>query len=449
MFLLQIRQTIPLENLRKEERVCSGSSGRRRVQEKKEWKREREQWKQEKREQEREQETLRRLKFLEFHFNEQYRQRNFFFESMSRHRQPVMSSTTGACGRLLRDLLSHTEQCDFNTLTTWMKDPITQETARRAFDIISSDTIRINTRVGLALCMMAMDPTTTFEEGRQEDDIMSRESQRFHKTILKCLRQHEEGNGTFKIDDSWKRASRFYMAWMRQDKTHTLEQLMASVVARRVRDSSESTTSQASTSSESSSTSPPEETFAQIRLLGGDVAEQEARRMYNGAWRAVAAPDLAGNVAEIAQRAFWDAIAQHTADGNYESLFSVLGEIEESMRVMISYSPARQDELKDVFDPAFLKQQVEHGVLEKEDVVKMIRFLCKTIADWHASVDAEDASDWVVSVERILVDAPSDLGAFLISVLIPFLRDVVTRLQVLYGRVLQAAEELNKATSKE
>jgi len=359
-----------------------------------------------------------------------------------------MSSPTGACGRLLRDLLSHTKQCDFNALTTWMKDAATQETARQAFEVISSNKVRINTRVGLALCMMAMDPTTTFEEGRQEDEIMSRESQRFHRTILKCLRQHEEGNETFKIDESWKRASRFYMAWMRQDKTHTLEQLMASVVARRARDSSESTTSEASSES-SSTSSPPEETFAQIRLLGGDVAEQEARRMYNGAWRAVAAPDLARNVAEIAQRAFWDAIAQHTTDGNYESLFSVLGEIEESMRVMISYSPARQDELKDVFDPAFLKQQVDHGALEQEDVVKMVRFLCKTIAEWHASVDAEDASDWVVSVERILADAPSDLGAFLISVLIPFLRDVVTRLQMLYGRVLQAGEEMSKAASSE
>ena len=115
-----------------------------------------------------------------------------FFESMSRHCRPVMSSSTGACGRLLRDLLSHTEHCDFNTLTTWMKDANTQETARQAFEVISSDKIRINTRVGLALCMMAMDPETTFEEGRQEDEIMSRESQRFHKTILKCLRQHEE-----------------------------------------------------------------------------------------------------------------------------------------------------------------------------------------------------------------------------------------------------------------
>lgn len=351
------------------------------------------------------------------------------------------SLSQNPCAQLRQELLQHAD-ATFDDMSQWMKKKHTQEMTKDALTKLVVCT-NINPRVCLAMSMMACNPEETFDQNRTEDKIMCREAIRFYKTLVASLQAHEEkaeqGDQTKqaikKIDESWKRASRFYMAWMRQDKTHTLEQLMASVVARRARN----------VQSPESEEPPPEETFAQIRLLGGDAAEQEARRMYAGAWRPVQAQNLASSVAEVAQRAFWDAIAQHTADGNYDSLFSVLGEIEESMRVMISYSSERQEDLKDKFDPAHLKQQVDAGALELDDVKRLIRYLAETIASWHASVDATDAAEWVASIDQTIDHAPQDLGAFLISVLLPFLRDVVNRLQHLYGRVLQAGQEMEAA----
>ena len=143
--------------------------------------------------------------------------------------------------------------------------------------------------------------------------------------------------------------------------------------------------------------------------------------MYAGAWRPVAAPDLAATVADVAQRAFWDAVAQQTSEGNYAALFSVLGEIEESMRAMLAYSAERQAELRDHFDPAFLRQQVEHGALERAEILRLMDFLATRLAEWHAAADAADARDWVASVKRATASAPDDVGALLVAVLIPFL----------------------------
>lgn len=357
------------------------------------------------------------------------------------------SLSQNPCAQLRQELLQHADGT-FDDMSQWMRKKDTQEITKEALTKVVACT-NINPRVCLAMSMMACNPEETFDQNRTEDKIMCREAIRFHKTLVASLQEHEEKaeqaergeqgeqaeQATKKIDESWKRASRFYMAWMRQDKTHTLEQLMASVVARRARN----------VQSPESEEPPPEETFAQIRLLGGETAAQEALRMYAGAWRPVQAQNLASSVAEVAQRAFWDAIAQHTADGNYDSLFSVLGEIEESMRVMISYSSERQEDLKDKFDPAHLKQQVDAGALELDDVKRLIRYLAETIASWHASVDATDAAEWVASINQTIDQAPQDLGAFLISVLLPFLRDVVNRLQHLYGRVLQAGQEMEAA----
>ena len=347
------------------------------------------------------------------------------------------SLSKNPCAQLRQELLQHADGT-FDDMSQWMKKKDTQEITKEALTKVVACT-NINPRVCLAMSMMACNPEETFDQNRTEDKIMCREAIRFHKTLIASLKEHEDTDhadeDTKKIDESWKRASRFYMAWMRQDKTHTLEQLMASVVARRARN----------VQSPESEEPPPEETFAQIRLLGGETAEQEARRMYAGAWRPVQAQNLASSVADVAQRAFWDAIAQHTADGNYDSLFSVLGEIEESMRVMISYSSERQEDLKDKFDPAHLKQQVDAGALELDDVKRLIRYLAETLASWHASVDATDAAEWVASVNQTIDQAPQDFVGFLISVLLPFLKDVVNRLQHLYGRVLQAGQEMEAA----
>lgn len=336
---------------------------------------------------------------------------------------------TNPCIELHAALSRHQEVGDFESMSTWMTNRDTIFTAKEALiKIGATDT---NPRVCLAMCMMACNSETTFDENRVEDQIMRREAMRFQTALMAILKE-EEPDQDFK--PAWKRAVRFYMAWTRQDKTHTMEQLMASVVARRARNVQSNEPEE-----------PPEETFAHIRLLGGDVAEQEARRLYAGAWRPVGGQDLVSNVAEVAERAFWDAIADHTSNGRYDALFSVLGEIEESMKAMISYSSERQEDLKDKFDPSHLKLQAEHGALERDDIVRLIRFLAETIASWHASVDATDAAEWVASVHRTIDDAPNDLGAFLIVALIPFLKDVVHRLQRLYGRVLQASQEMEAA----
>merc|ERR1719284_1430187 len=128
---------------------------------------------------------------------------------------------------------------------------------------------------------------------------------------------------------------------------------------------------------------PPEETFSQIRRIGGEEAEAEARRRYEGAWQVVrSTSDLEATISEIAQRAFWDSLGAAVASGEYEALFTVLDEMQQGMVALVAHSARHTDELKDKFDAKWLQQQAEHGALEPADVHALMRYVAGTLVEW-------------------------------------------------------------------
>ena len=96
--------------------------------------------------------------------------------------------------------------------------------------------------------------------------------------------------------------------------------------------------------------------------------------------QAVAPADLEGRVREVATRAFWDSVQEATASGDYSALFSVLGEMQQSMRALIAHSAQRLDEMDDKFDAKWIEQQAEAGCLTTELVQGLIRFLVRKIS---------------------------------------------------------------------
>ena len=96
-------------------------------------------------------------------------------------------------------------------------------------------------------------------------------------------------------------------------------------------------------------------------------------------------------VVEVAQRAFWDAIAEDVRQGRYETLFTLLEELEQSMRALIAHLPGAQADLKDKFDAQWIRQQAEHGALEASTVLNLMLYVAETIAGWTALADAERA----------------------------------------------------------
>lgn len=372
--------------------------------------------------------------------------------------------TMGLAASLLKELEAHAEDKDFARLSEWMRKPSTLSDVQTVLPKLGAPAAK--PRLLLALSCMAMDAERTFsdEEENEHDAIMKREALRFHKRFLKALRhaeQHEkegkeekkddnkeartlQGRGREPFAETARRASRFYMAWSAADKPHTLDQLMASVVAASVRQREQE-------GRPAEEMAPPEETLAQIRRLGGAEAEAEARRRFAGAWRQVrTTADLETTVMEVAQRAFWDAITHHASEGKYDSLFSVLGEMHTAMKALIAHSPRALDELDDKFDPAFLKQQVDHDALEASSVHKLMRYLAATIAAWHAPADDHEAKAWVDATEASLSAHEGEaLPTFIVTCLIPFLRGAQERLQRVYQRMMEFAQEHAAARSQE
>ena len=358
-----------------------------------------------------------------------------------------------ACARLRQDLERHAAAKDFDQLSQWMRATSTLETARAALKTLGAP--NASPRLLLAVACMALDAESTFSES-DHDVIMRREATRFHRALLKALRAastaeeaevdaaeraaraNEEGGGTTAtpFSEVARRASRFYKAWSAHDKPHTLDQLMASVVAKSVRQREQEGRS-------AEAMEPPEETLAQIRRLGGVEAEAEARRRFHGSWQTVATPErLEQTVMEVAQRAFWDAIHHHVSEGNLDALFSVLGELQGAMRALIAHAPRALAELDDKFDVAFLKQQADHGALDPASVHGLMRYVAATIAGWHAPADDAEARAWVDEAEAsIRAHERDELPAFVLACLLPFLRGAQERLQRVYQRMLAFAEE--------
>jgi len=292
---------------------------------------------------------------------------------------------------------------------------------------------RDKSRLVLALLCMAMDAERIFDCTVRGDKVMKREAKRFEAKLIAALSPSRAVESGESVAASLHRAKRFYAAWSASDKPRTLDQLMASVVA-----------TSAHQRQHGMAAAPPEETFAHIRGVGGAEAEAEARRRFDGAWQTVrTTADLEATVASIAQRAFWDALAEQVNEGKYEALFSVLGEMQQAMTALVAHSPRLVEELNDCFDAEWLKQQADHGALEVGSVHRLMRYLATTIGEWQAPADEAEARAWVEASESALRSGAhmQELTAFIAAHLVPFLKGATERLGQVYKRTVDYFEQ--------
>ena len=81
-------------------------------------------------------------------------------------------------------------------------------------------------------------------------------------------------------------------------------------------------------------------------------------------------------------------------------------------------------------------------MLEAASIHNLIRYVAQTIATWHAPADDVEASAWVGATEAMLQEhAHLDVGAFIATHLVPFLKSTTERLGRVYQRTLDFLAE--------
>lgn len=352
------------------------------------------------------------------------------------------SSSECAAARILSQMAvfgAESDDFDFERLSVWMRSV---ETIDAMAECLGRAGVRAAAapRLALALVCMRLDSERLFTESR-EDKLMGREAARFVRALEAELKaQADEAGGAPAPDAgaraerfgaSFTRARRFHRAWSTADRPATLDFLLSSVVALKAKQTRDGGVAE-----------PPEDLFAQIRALGGDDAEAEARRRYDGAWAPVAQQDMATTVAEIAHRAFWDSVQEGVSNGNLDPLFSVLGELQGAMRALVAHRPDAVAELDDKFDAEWLKQRAENDALDLSDVHNLVRYVIAAIADWQAPVDDAETRAWITHVETILAATQrAPLLEFIGAHLVGIVRGAIDKVGQVYKRLMALAEE--------
>ena len=337
---------------------------------------------------------------------------------------------------------------DFDSLSSWLCEPSTLHLVRTCLDEFNAPNAK--PRLVLGLCMMAIDHERLFDvEAFPPDGIMLREARRFYAKLLAALKTASspaEATTTTTnkkaiepFHESYRRASRFHAAWSAQDRPHTLSMLHASVVASSARQRE----------LHPANRQAPEETIEHIRKIGGAEEAEEARRRFDGAWQQVtSARSLEETVKEIAERAFWDALSERVSHGEYEALFTVLGEMQEAMSSLIAHSPKALEELNDKFDAKWLEQMAKHDALDVGSVAGLMRYIATTLRSWQAPADDQEASEWLRGVEATLDDqktASLTLPEFITSHLVPFLKGARRMMGLVYTRTVDLLAEREAA----
>ena len=405
---------------------------------------------------------------------------------------PAARPCTEAAVALMHQLRTHvTAANDFGAVSEWMRSAETIElmsSCLRELGLYGEDggsggcgdggAAQKHARLAICMVVMHLHASLFFDADSANDKIMRREARRFalklkralHATPMTTAANDKAGvppaqaascaeiNEEEAFGASFERAARFHAAWAAMDRPQTLDFLLSSVVAVKAKQREQGLP-----------LTPPVETFAQVRLLGGDAAEAEARRRYDGSWSSVKTADLAESVVEVAQRAFWDALADRVGAGDYDGLFGVLAELQQAMRALVSHSPHALDELDDKFDAAWLKQQAAHGALDIERIQGLMRYVMATISSWQASADMTSTREWCETVEESLAasvasnavpDAGSGavagdsndgerLDAFVAAHLLPFLRGAIERVGRVYTRMMELKTSLEKRRAEE
>lgn len=270
-------------------------------------------------------------------------------------------------------------------------------------------------RVVLAYVYMSCGAGEVFEEGNAADRVMRCEVKRFYAAMQASL------GGTHRdFPAAVSRARRFYRAWSVGDRDRTVTYLLASL-----RDASRQAPQDTAA------------TLALVRAVGGAAAYQR------GLSAARVAP-LSAQVAAVAERAFWDVVKEQVAEGNYDGLYALLGELQEALLALVANAPREREKINDRFDADWIRQQGEHGCLTTETIQAMVGFLLATITDWCAPADDRSVRAWEERVRKEL-DATRDLPVadFVKRFLVSFLSEAFGHVQHMYRRVAALRRERN------
>lgn len=309
------------------------------------------------------------------------------------------------------------EHLEFNRLADWLRSSTTMRRARRWLESLSLEAADADVRSLLAFLYMDVDADSIFAPSSSADLIMRRETravvQRFDALVEDASALGRRGA----FEQAYRRARRFFNAWSAHDSAAMIDQITAVLVACKTSDE------------------PPDATLLeQLRGIGGDATVERARARY-AAHTPTTERDLLEHVTRVARRAFWDTLRAELAERRYDGLYGILQEMGDGMRALVAHSERAVDELSDTFDVPWLRQQIDAGCLETEDVRRLIVHIARTIAEWQAPADAAEVRLWLENVE-VRANRETDLDALVGKLLVDFLAEAHARLGTIYARIL-------------
>ena len=138
-------------------------------------------------------------------------------------------------------------------------------------------------------------------------------------------------------------------------------------------------------------------------------------------------PDML-RVRGIATRAFWTSVRDEVraaAEGETEKhvhqrfgrVLSLLTEVREGLIGLTTNAQFTED-VCEALDIDFLQQQMEHGSLDNEDVLKLLRFVVEKIIELDAPAYEDDSRAWLSGLVESLADphTPSDFAQFVVEI---------------------------------
>ena len=144
-------------------------------------------------------------------------------------------------------------------------------------------------------------------------------------------------------------------------------------------------------------------------------------------------PDML-RVRGIATRAFWSSVREEVraaAEGHGSSespesqeqlpqfgrVLSLLTEVRDGL-IGLTTNAQFTDDVCEALDIDFLQQQMEHGALNHEDVMKLLTFVVEKIIELDAPAYEDDSRAWLSGLVESLVDphTPSDFAQFVVEI---------------------------------
>jgi hypothetical protein len=267
------------------------------------------------------------------------------------------SSDVCSSDLLLSQIDEQKRLANFDSFRAWMQTPAT---IGLVDDVLVEHAARAQgaPHLVLALLSLSIHAEHLLDPDADHDRIIRRESTRFVRKLRLALLAHATHHTT--IDErsslesplptsesttkrsampaaeslaaSFERARRFHRAWSSMDKPVTVDVLLTLLVALKAQQRERgASTARSNTDPDAE---PPEEVYEQLRVLGGAQAEAQGRAFYGGQWQHTSATSLEETVRQIAQRAYWDAVSDHVANGRYDALWLVLRELQGAMKAL-------------------------------------------------------------------------------------------------------------------